>query len=124
MSRRVSGAPGRPPARKTQTSFPSQAELSHSPTNNSLNVCPSQIAQLDPKLVMTVTAGVSRNLPERDWSANGVEVEMCPSERNGANRTSRVDAGAVEVDVVGLDRLAAGAMVLGGERGGAEAVLA
>lgn len=42
-------------------------------------------------------------MPERDWIAKGVEVEMCPSDRKAAKSESF--AGLATAEVVGLARL-------------------
>jgi hypothetical protein len=59
------------------------------PTKSNLKLCPSHIAQLDPSEVITVNAGCSRYLLDRDWRTNGVAVEMWPKDRNGVNKRSR-----------------------------------
>lgn len=70
---------------------PSPAKLRevHSPTNSNLKLWPSHMAQLLPKLVTTVIAGVSRNLLLLDWTKKGTPVLTWPSERKGAKRPSR-----------------------------------
>lgn len=54
------------------------------------------MAQLLPKLVMSVIAGLSRYFDALDWTTSGTPVLTWPSERKGANSGSRLVAAEEE----------------------------
>ena len=58
------------------------------------------MAQLEPKLVTTTIAGVSRNFEDRACTTNGTSVVMCPSDRKGAKSPcGAAAAGAADATV-------------------------